>query len=219
MQKLHIFFQKSVPWEIFFTIICINLILSPFLHWNRIKEQFRKSFFHGLLQLLCSFPVLSEIYNLPLLLKNAINIGYHENEIEAETDPEKVTQEKENLKIEKSFADQLTLSKTDRDFYFEDLPQAFLQLRNLYVLLIYSYKDLDNLSLISVVSPFLSILSIGFTSWKKYMSGKKFQDLSFMEIFISLLPMLIYSYVNLFIWTLLSATHWIVTTVTTTIFA
>ena len=184
-----------------------------------IKEEFCKSYSHGFLRLLCSFPVLSEIYNLPLLLKNAINIGFHENEIEAETDPEIITQEKEKLKIEKSYADKIVEGKTVRDFYFEDLPQAYLQLRNLYVLIIFRYRyqrEFARLSYISMISPFVSIISIGFTSWKIFMCGKKFQDLSILEIFISLLPMTIYSYVNVFIWTLMSTLS---VTVTMIIFA
>ena len=154
--------------------------MSPISNSKRIKEEFNKKWWRGILQFICSFPVLSELYCFPQLFKNAINTAYHEQEIEAETDPRKITKEKEILREEKSFADNLTGGKVDRDYYFENLPQAFLQLRNLLILAFwqrYSYEfgRQWKKSPFSVIAPFLSMLSVGFTAWKKFMCYKRQQ--------------------------------------------
>ena len=83
------------PWEVYLSILCISFIVSPFFHKQRISEEFKKSCWRGFLQLFCSLPILSELYNYPLLLKNTINTGFHEKEIEAEADVEKEDNENE----------------------------------------------------------------------------------------------------------------------------
>ena len=185
-EKLQRTQEKSVlkqyaipPWEVYLSILCISFILSPFFQKRRIKEEFGKSFWRGLLQLICSFPILSELYNFPLLLKNAINTGYHGKEIEELTDPAQITEEKVKLRKEKAYPDELTFGTTDRDYYLENIPQAFLQLRHFFNMYltehnsdIRGFRGFSEMSLLSKISPFLTLVAIGFTAWKKYMTRK-----------------------------------------------
>ena len=163
------------PWKVYLSILCIAFIVSPFFHKQRISEEFKKSCWRGCLQLFCSFPILSELYNYPLLLKNTINTGFHEKEIEAETDPFKITIEKAKLREEKAFPVKLTSGTTDRDFFFENIPQSFLQLRYFLMMLTWERYDFSQISVLSKISPFMSLASVGFTAWKKYMNRKGVQ--------------------------------------------
>ena len=163
------------PWEVYLSILCISFIVSPFFHKQRISEEFKKSCWRGFLQLFCSLPILSELYNYPLLLKNTINTGFHEKEIEAETDPFKITIEKAKLREEKAFPVKSTSGSTDRDFFFENIPQSFLQLRYFLMMLTWERYDFSQISVLSKISPFMSLASVGFTAWKKYMNRKGVQ--------------------------------------------